>query len=127
MSTTLHDAVESAYKTLLAKPIFGLNTEITIEAQRKRTLERIGKYDHDVFHRDWKRGWGISATLNAKAVPGERRGKPIWLLECEVSWSSTGHSVASALCAITLYREVAELAALLETQWAQYPPERETP
>lgn len=79
---------------------------------------------------EFKRGWAVSCDLSIRITAGDRRPisarrgeatvyayvqRPV----VEVCWSSTGRSVAAATAALALYREVTELAALIESRLAE--------
>ena len=66
------------------------------------------------------RGWGIHGSLYVNMTLGERDktedGVNFRYLhpEAELSWSSTGRSVAQALASIEVYTELTKLGALIE-------------
>lgn len=76
---------------------------------------------------DARRAWGVNGTLSvrlnvndhAHPTAPERAAGANWSISMyrgtvEVSWSSTGRSVAAATAALALYRELVELGAELE-------------
>jgi hypothetical protein len=88
-------------------------------------IERDGLGDR--FNIQWKRGWGVrmSLQINFKAVPNtrhERDGETpeIWAMEQEMSWSASSYNINAAISQAALIRDVAELAAILQTVWEQY-------
>lgn len=69
----------------------------------------------------WRRGWGIDVSLKIDfSKVTSRRDGMLWAMECELSWSSTGHSITSALSFAALVRDVTELAAILQANWDHY-------
>lgn len=82
------------------------------------------------FSANADRGWGCSVSLyvrtNIERYPSghgtEARpdNRIVYCIEpCEVSWSSTGHRVASAVCAVTLYQAMIAAAAEIDTAWGK--------
>lgn len=66
----------------------------------------------------WDQGWSLEATLHVKIRTEQkvRLDGPAMILECttDMSWPSSGRSIAEATVAVALYREIIELAALVE-------------
>lgn len=115
---TLTEAITQLYQTITQRSVMGASHDL--DHQRQMALESVAhpSYSRTLFDGQWERAWGAGCSLSARKVEGKtRKGEPVWELECEISWSSTGHCVTSALCAVTLYREVIELAAYMEAQW----------
>jgi hypothetical protein len=80
------------------------------------TAEEREEYSLSV---DWERAWSVGCSLRVgfrhetETYDGKkiRRAYPT----VEVSWSSTGRSVAAARASVALYAQVTDLAALVET------------
>jgi hypothetical protein len=73
---------------------------------------------------EWDRAWGANCSLSislhhASLEQEETRIVHHVRASVELSWSSTGRSPAEAVAAIALYRQVAELACLLESVLAR--------
>jgi hypothetical protein len=64
----------------------------------------------------WERTWAVGASIMVRfeKTGAQSKGHEILRPEIEISWSSTRHSVVTALAALTLHREVTELAALVQ-------------
>ncbi len=131
---TSSQAITRLLGVLAARPIYGCQSNDE-QIHRDFTQSRYALTHDDApayagnTHLTWEQGWGVSASLRV-AINREKRvhkrdGTHYYLsVSCEISWSSTGHDVSRALAAITLYRQVTELAALLE---ATVSGEREEP
>lgn len=115
---TIQQAISQLFNTVAERHIAG---QQNIGPKPDEFIRRFNAaYTSEVFYGNWERGWGASCSLRCRLIKAERRSEPDLALQAEISWSSTGHGVTSALTAITLYREVVELAAHLETQWARW-------
>jgi len=110
--------------------------EIAESIVRERRLLGMREFDTGLRYGgphtyvEFKRAFSVDCTLSIDFDSGER--KPIcrrgsrevvdhvWVQRprIEISWSSTGRSVSNAFAAATLYREVAELAALIDARLA---------
>ena len=119
MNTTITQLRWTLSEILAAHPIYGArHTPGDIARNLSHGL------DHrvvDLFLR-WERAWGIGATLCArvdregghKAGYGGQVPCVRFRTSCEVTWSSAGRDVKSATAALALYRQVVDLAALIE-------------
>lgn len=99
----------------------GFESRIDLAGFKDRVDSEWDKY----LYLQWERGWGvnISVKLHLEPVANVRKNfqseaDKLWQMQAELSWSSTGHSVASALSSAALIRDVTELAAICETQWS---------
>lgn len=74
------------------------------------------------FNLSWERAWGVSASLRIsierektdKAGYGGRVPCTRFRTSCDIGWSSTGRDISSATAALALYRQVIDLAALIQ-------------
>jgi hypothetical protein len=94
-------------------------------------LKRDRNWNASSLTFEFARGWSLSCTLSVSFTSGERttvRGRErrgphqtvfVQRPRVEVCWSSTGRSVAAATAALALYRDVTELAALIEARLAE--------
>lgn len=70
----------------------------------------------------WDQAWGVGANLRVtiqreegtKGGYGGRVPCVRFRTSCNIGWSSTGRDVKSATAALALYRQVVDLAALIE-------------
>jgi len=69
----------------------------------------------------WSRAWAVEAGLSVGwSFSHEDSGhRPVGRMRFEVSLPTTSRSPAEAVAFATLAREVADLACLLEAQWAK--------
>jgi hypothetical protein len=98
--------------------------EHTIRGMRPFNISRGGS-----LNLEFKRAWAVTCDLAIRFSSGERRAvhgrrgevSHVWIQRpiVEVCWSSTGRTVAAATAALALYREVTELAALVESRLAE--------
>ncbi len=114
----IQNAIEKTLTIVAETPLSG--AQFTSGGLRTRRGDDAPREGERIFDLRWERGWGCSCSLAVNLTSAEQREKKIWVVEAEISWSSTGHSIASALCATTLHREVIDLAAKIECAWA-YP------
>ena len=61
-----------------------------------------------ILHVSFSRAWTVEASIEITI------GDPV---SCRVSWPSTYRTPSQSIAAIALYREVAELACLIEAQF----------
>lgn len=108
-------AVRRSVEIVNMKPLFGARFTAQEMNQRASKVEPYKR--EDVIATNWERGWGCSCSLRVSLVESENQGKPVWTVKSEISWSSTGRDICSALNAVTLYRDVIEIAAQIEDQW----------
>ncbi len=108
--------------------------QIAADIAREHAIRGMRPFDVSrggYLNLEFKRGWAVSCDLSIRCSSGERRpvhdrrGREIvghvWIQKpiVEVCWSSTGRNVAAATAALALYREVTELAALIESRLAE--------
>jgi len=108
--------------------------QIAADTVREHAIRGMRPFDVSrggCLNLEFKRGWAVSCDLSIRLSSGdrrpvhERRGREVvahmWVQRpiVEVCWSSTGRSVAAATAALALYREVTELAALIESRLAE--------
>jgi len=113
---------------------------ISEEDAAKLVVDVVTTHAPQGLKRDWNtssltfefaRGWSLTCTLSVSFTCGERtkvRGRDrrapqetafVQRPRVEVCWSSTGRSVAAATAALALYRDVTELAALIDARLAE--------
>lgn len=119
--------------------IIAANVAIDIAAGIIREHEITGMRPFDAsrggdLNIEFKRARSVSCDLYVRFTTGERRevhsgrGRNreivghVWVQRpiVEVCWSSTGRNVAAATAALALYREVTELAALIESALSEH-------
>lgn len=79
----------------------------------------------DGFDVAWKRGWSVDVSMSirfkrvADPRPRSDGGKPSerWEMEVEINSSSTRRGIINTISVAALLRDVAELGAILQTQW----------
>lgn len=83
----------------------------------------------DVEHLYFEIGWAVGCNLNvhmdseiiqveAEDEPnGESNYERLITIRCELSWSSCHRSVANSFAAIELYRQVANLGAMIQARF----------
>lgn len=119
MNTTISQLRSTLSNILAAHPIYGARH--TAESIHRNLHGDFGSRAIDL-NLSWDHAWGVTAGLNvavsrengAKAGYGERVPCVRFRTSCEVTWSSTGRDVKSATAALALYRQVVDLAALIE-------------
>lgn len=82
----------------------------------------VAREEYD-FGYEWERGWAVGCRIHVgfrherEAYDGKkvRRSYPI----VDVTWSSTGRSVAAARASVVLYGQVTDLGALIEAVLAE--------
>jgi len=119
MNTTITRLRSTLVSIFAVHPIYGA----------RHTDEYICRHlTHDFGSRaidlnlSWDRAWGVGAGLSVaitrengtKGGYGGRVPCVRFRTSCEVTWSSTGRDVKSATAALALYRQVVDLAALIE-------------
>lgn len=73
----------------------------------------------DSLTAQWERGWGIDATIDVNVRREDTGGDlPSRFLVVGVNWSTGSSSPVRAIAASELHGQVARLACLLESQWA---------
>lgn len=119
MNTTITQLRSTIVSILAAQPIYGArhtDEEITRNLSYEFCSRAI-----DLSLR-WERAWGIGATLRIlverekgdKAGYGGRVPCVRFRAGCDIGWSATGRDVKGATAALALYRQVVDLAALIE-------------
>jgi hypothetical protein len=105
--------------------------EVILREYAIRGMQPFKVSSSDFLNVEFKRVGGVGCDLSIGFSTGDRkpvyarRGNEVvdhaWVqrLDVKVCWSSTGRSVASATAHLALYREVVELAALIESRLAQ--------
>ena len=106
---TIQEAYASIVKTILYARIAGLVTDLDTEAISANWNGYVG----------WQRSFSVEARISVRTFA--RESPDDFFLDFFVSWSATSRSPAAAIAAASLYREVAELACLLEAQWGGVP------
>ena len=109
-------------ETLLRAGIPGLGySRMRLKPDEEYIRRMLAEAEESYFggsqHFEWEQAWGVSCTLRVtwNDVPRNNKKKEVYAApKCDISWSSTGHDIASARCAITLFSAVADLAALIE-------------
>lgn len=119
MNTTITQLRSTLVSILAMHPIYGA----------RHTDEYISRHlTYDFGYRaidlslSWDRAWGVGASLHVcverektdKAGYGGRVPCVRFRTSCDIGWSSTGRDVKSATAALALYRQVVDLAALIE-------------
>ena len=119
MNTTITQLRRTLCEILAMHPIYGA----------RHTAEYVARnLDYDFGTRvidiglSWERAWGVSASLRIlierekgdKAGYGGRVPCVRFRTSCDVGWSATRRDVKSAIAALALYRQVVDLAALIE-------------
>ncbi len=84
-----------------------------------RVMRQLSKPFRDDFYLIWEQAWGIGCTLRVTFKPDkltDRSGQSATYIRVssDLSWSSSGRTVAQATAATTLYTQVIQLAALIE-------------
>ncbi len=123
MTSTLPDIQRTLLAILAAHPIYGARCDALsiADAMQDNMRELVINPKHKVsLCIGWGQAWVADCNLTIvlwREVlnPGRTSSAPGIRCECEVSWSATSRTVSRAFSAITLYRQVTELAALIET------------
>lgn len=119
MNTTITQLRSILSSILAAHPIYG--ARYTDEYLSRNLTYDFGFQAIDLSL-SWDRAWGIGASLRVcierekgdKAGYGGRVPCVRFRTSCNIGWSSTGRDVKSATAALALYRQVVDLAALIE-------------
>lgn len=102
-----------------------------VTAHAPHGLKRDRNWNAAMLTFEFARGWSLTCSLSVTFTSGERttmRGRErraphqtayVQRPRVEVCWSSTGRGVAAATAALALYRDVTELAALVEARLAE--------
>jgi hypothetical protein len=102
-----------------------------VNAHAPQGLKRDRDWSASSLTFEFARGWSISCSLSVTFMSGELtkvRGRErraphqtvyVRRPRVEVCWSSTGRTVAAATAALALYRDVTELAALIDARLAE--------
>lgn len=119
MNTTISQLRSTLVSILAMHPIYGArHTNLDIE----RGFQFVFGNRVIDLHLSWERAWGVGASLHIcvereksdKSGYGGRVPCVRFRASCDIGWSSTGRDVKSATAALALYRQVVDLAALIE-------------
>lgn len=119
MNTTITQLRTILSTILISHHIYGARH--TWEDVSQRLSSGFGGRPVDL-NLSWDRAWGVGATLRVcverekgdKAGYGGRVPCVRFRTGCDIGWSATGRDVKSATAALALYRQVVDLAALIE-------------
>ncbi|MGZ6067064.1 MAG: hypothetical protein ACXWVM_31995 [Polyangiales bacterium] len=109
--------------------------QIVADLLREQSVRGMRALDVPTYgsslHIEFKRAWSVSCDLSLSFSSGERTAvharrsssveDHVWVQRpnVQVCWSSSGRDVATATACLALYREVIELAALIEARLAE--------
>lgn len=123
MKRTLTEALTELQGLMVrASAILGcLRPEVKSVEELVAHAECMGRVDVDLR---FERGWGTGCSLRATVRSSENyRTQPedaTFNIEVDISWSACGHNIPSALAALTLYQEITNFGATIETMWNTY-------
>jgi len=114
MKTTITELRQLITSIVARHPIYGARDTA---ADLEQKLSHFIPYRDCVgsFYLRWDQGWALGCTLNLTFRAREGHDKRFYTQTIpEVSWSSSGRSLAQATAATVLYTQVIQLAALIE-------------
>lgn len=124
MKTTLSQALTELRTIIAAHPIYGarFTPEWLIEHTEPAGFSALS-FGHRIggITLRWEQAWGADIRLEVvftkETIPakGNREAHTLIQMRTDLGWSATSRNVASALTAITLYTQVTQLAALIES------------
>ena len=119
MNTTITQLRSTLVSILAAHPIYGAR-HTSEDIARNLSYGFCGRAVN--LSLSWERAWGVEASLGIRVEreKGDKSGYGgsvscvRFRTGCQIGWSSTGRGVKSATAALALYRQVVDLAALIE-------------